>query len=682
MNLQYLETTTPGYSIQDLSSTNILTVPFGKVVPARITFLHPGESSEIDFDWLCRTFPLNAPLMDNIEIAFDAIWCPARVLGIAGGESVGFNFEKFFNPRNFQEDLALPNVTLKTLAEAFMAKFGRLDGTLYDYLGYPTFPETFRKLNDCINSSYFEVEDMDQSVPFTVKFGEFNQEIFIRPDVRNFIFAYGNLNLVDDEVFNLYSVPYVHMPDSSFSLTFPLSSTGIYAQYFEYSCFTSWVIRQYASFVGVDVKTASATQLQNVISSLASANPSDLDTVDYFSFICLALKTTPAQLYDSWRAWLFSEASINEYAGDEVDRPTWNFLNLFKRTLSTGATTGLKAFIGLQIEQAVSLMRFAMYRRIINDWYVNPLLVDGEEAYLNEFAELMEFESTDTPFSFMDLQKRLYGFNDAFVTATPAIDQPDVLLPDNPSIKDIRNLNRLQLMLERIAKTGKRYADQILTTFGIQPDNKTIDRSEVLFRRTTYLDMQSVTQLNQADFGRMLNTPIGSQFGQSTSFQSFQGNTFTADEHGYFVILVSLRPKASYMQFRDKALTLIRPDQFLIPDFAQIGDDRVEQTDIYLDYKANDNAQGVPFGYNQKYWMWMFKPSEIHGLMLNELDYYHMARRFDQTPVLNEDFTSVDVDQNDLNRIFTTYDSSPFLMWINFRHQVLRPLPTSSKYSL
>lgn len=681
MNLQYLETTTPGYSIQDLSSTNILTVPFGKVVPARITFLHPGESSEIDFDWLCRTFPLNAPLMDNIEIAFDAIWCPARVLGIAGGESVGFNFEKFFNPRNFQEDLALPNVTLKTLAEAYMAKFGRLDGTLYDYLGYPTFPETFRKLTECISGAYMLVDDLGEGELTTVKFGEFCADILYLSNSRYFIFGYGNVNLVDS-IFQLADSPFLPMPDTSFSLSFPLSDNDIVAQWFEYCCFTSWVVRQYASYLGVDVNQATRSRLQNVISSLAVATRTDFSVDEPFSLICRTLKTTPSQLYDLWRAWLFSDAPTNEYAGAEASRPTWNFLNLFKRNLSTGATTGLKAFIGLQIEQPVSLMRFAMYRRIINDWYVNPLLVDGEEAYMDEFAELMEFESTDTPFSYMDMQKRLYGFNDAFVTATPAIDQPDVLLPDNPSIKDIRNLNRLQLMLERIAKTGKRYADQILTTFGIQPDNKTIDRSEVLFRRTTYLDMQSVTQLNQADFGRMLNTPIGSQFGQSTSFQSFQGNTFTADEHGYFVILVSLRPKASYMQFRDKALTLIRPDQFLIPDFAQIGDDRVEQTDIYLDYKANDNAQGVPFGYNQKYWMWMFKPSEIHGLMLNELDYYHMARRFDQTPVLNEDFTSVDVDQNDLNRIFTTYDSSPFLMWINFRHQVLRPLPTSSKYSL
>lgn len=668
MNLQYLETTTPGYSIQDLSSTNILTVPFGKVVPARITFLHPGESSEIDFDWLCRTFPLNAPLMDNIEIAFDAIWCPARVLGIAGGESVGFNFEKFFNPRNFQEDLALPNVTLKTLAEAYMAKFGRLDGTLYDYLGYPTFPETFRKISESLERTYYTSSNDE-----VVKFAEWSDSPLSRDDV----FYFGNVNGVS-MVPEYYSLPVVGMPDSSFSLAFPLSNPYDHLL-FVYMSFTNWCVRQYASSLGVDWRNCSITELENVLNSLNLATPEGSDA---FTVICLSLNVSASQLYDSWRAWLFSDAPRFEFAGDEAQRPTWNFLNLFKRTLSTGATTGLKAFIGLQIEQTVSLMRFAMYRRIINDWYVNPLLVDGEEAYKDEFAELMEFESTDTPFSFMDMQKRLYGFNDAFVTATPAIDQPDVLLPDNPSIKDIRNLNRLQLMLERIAKTGKRYADQILTTFGIQPDNKTIDRSEVLFRRTTYLDMQSVTQLNQADFGRMLNTPIGSQFGQSTSFQSFQGNTFTADEHGYFVILVSLRPKASYMQFRDKALTLIRPDQFLIPDFAQIGDDRVEQTDIYLDYKANDNAQGVPFGYNQKYWMWMFKPSEIHGLMLNELDYYHMARRFDQTPVLNEDFTSVDVDQNDLNRIFTTYDSSPFLMWINFRHQVLRPLPTSSKYSL
>lgn len=668
MNLANLEVMTPGFSVQDLSHTNILSMPLGKVVPVLVEWFHPNESIEVDFDWLCRTFPMNAPLMDNMEISFDAFWVPARVLGISGAESVGFNFEEFYNPRNLQSNTQLPQVDAYNLVKKVLAKYGKLSGTLYDYLQFPTFPIFFEKLWESVSNLSFVILDEEENGS-TYRFSEFDPNwlatsAFVAQSVdwnytseasEIWLDAISTIGLIDDNLFsNNVSYPYI-----------------------PYCSFTAWVLRQFAIFIHPQVENpfAAGTLRNLVVAAKAYVTNADGSLVDDpLGVICNKMNVYPSQLVDMWRAWLLSDRPDKERNAGRIT--IGSFLDNFVVDISESTAGILAAIPGID-DTVWPATRLLLYQKIINDWYVNPLLVDGDDRYKSIASALIEDDALTT---LIDLSERLYGFDDAFVTCTAAADQPNVLLPNNPSVKDIRNANRLQIMLERIAKTGRRYMDQILTTFGIQPDNKRLDRSEVLFRRTQYLDMQSVTQTNQADFSKVLNTPIGSQFGQSVSFQSFSGNTITFDEHGYYVIMASIRPKASYFQGLLKEFTLLKADQFLVPDFAQIGDDQVMSKEIYYDF--GKSADSTVFGYNQRYYNWMWHPSEVHGLMQNEMDYYHLARKFDQSPVLNTKFTSVNVDQNDLNRIFTVYDDSPFLMWLNFREMALRPIPTSSMYSL
>lgn len=660
MNLQYLETTVPGFSIQDLSHTNILSIPMGKCVPVLMQFYHPGESQEHDFDWLCRTMPMNAPLMDNMEVTFDCLWVTARSLGIAGAESVGFNFEEFFNPKNLQSNTQLPQYELSSLIYIYLSNFGRLDCTLYDYLGYPTFPEAFKRIYIYLSSILITVDES------RIPFNEFMSDI----------------EGLDPSIFNLWHYSASHLSDLTVRTNFPTPlvnntyQNSDLADYYLYCTFTGYVFRKYAEYLSIELDGSNETMF-----AFLNAIKNFQDNGDLLGGICSQLKTTPYQLYDSWKAWLYSFQPSNErYSGrNRVD----SFLNqTFENEFGE---QGLECFVpSTVLSEAVSLVPFLVYWKIMTDWYISPLLFDGDEEYYGFAYFLIDNNDPDYYFSgdihSLSLCDRLYSMGDAFVTCTPSGDQPNVLLPNNPSVKDIRNMNRLQMFLERVSKTGKRYMDQILTTFGIQPNNGRLDRSEVLYRRSQFLDIQTVTQTNQADLNKVLSSPIGSQVGQSMTFQAFRGNTTTFDEHGFLVVIASIRPRASYFQGRNKFLTCLKATDFIVPDFAQIGDDEVKEYEIYCDYGAPEN--NPTFGYNQRYYNWMWHPSEVHGLMLNDLDYYHLGRRFQSAPNLNNNFVTVNVEQNDLNRIFTSYDNTPFLMWLNFNQKALRPLPTSTTYTL
>lgn len=707
MNLGDLVVHTPGFSVQDLSHTNILSAPFGKVFPVLIEPVHPNETIEVDFDWLCRTFPLNAPLMDNVEIAFDAFWVPYRVLGIAEGNSVGFNFENFFNPANLTDTTNLPRVLLDNLQNLILNSHGRLDSTLYDYLGYPTHPEAFRRYNEWMNSISVGFQDYDEDtdeMSFRLfRFPDFDLSLPINPnfDDENYM----GFDLLFCSIFGLgyfitgpaltnflhygasYSHPfYTDVLPSSVLVQFGISTdvadkntAGNQLTWILCSRFTAWVVREYMHICkGYPYKVNDGNIRRSVYEDFQALIKMD----DPFGHICSQLSATPSQLYDEWRAWLI-KSSYNKSLRDAINYGATDFNVLGNLYRYNAVTYGPLATVPNR-SVYVNILPFMLYDRIIQDWYVNPLLVDGENRYYTNWHDYFDPTSPDDLSSDDKLQMkdRLWSFNDPFVTATTVSGQPNVLLPANPSVKDIRNMNRLQLMLERISKSGKRYIDQILTTFGIQPSDARVDRSEVLFRRTAMLDFQTVTQTSQADFGKLQKTPLGMQVGQSTSFQTFPGNTITFDEHGFYVIMCSLRPNQSYFQGLNQHLKKTLASQFLVPDFAQIGDQYVTEDNIYLDFSSDGQMPGPYFGYNQRYWEYMYHGSEIHGLMQNELDYYHLGRRFSGAPVLNEQFTSVDSDDNELYRIFTSWDRTPFLMWINFKEKMLRPLPSSSTYTL
>lgn len=658
MQIQDYTFLTPGFSVKDLSHRNTCTIPMGKVVPVEIKEVNPGEVVELDFSWFCRTFPMGAPLLDTMEVTFDAFWLPKRVLSHSGGKSINFDFEEFHNPLNLQSGTELPAYPLRNIVYYYLKRYGRLSGTLYDYLGYPCMPKAMEEIWKRLLTAVVPTADPDDSHK-SIDFS-FSEPLFDTDPRWLLNYFYRNqivvLPYVDDDNVSIDSS--VDNPFFDLDQTFSLNANQILT-------FTMYVYMRWKGYRSIE-------GWHNMVAEFAQYQKGE-HSIPLFDKICVDLKTTSAQLFDEWKAFVLRKI-IGYKSGAALD--WWSVIEDILPSSDLGNNFG----------RPVSVVPFIMYRKIINDWYINPLLKDGDVEYLSEMSPLIAYVADEDFDAAMEdyhdiseMQSRLWEF-DRFVSCTPAADQPNVLLPANPSVKDIRNANRVQLMLERVMKSGKRYVDQILTTFGIKPSDARVDRSEVLFRRTALLDMQTVFQTNQAELSRSLNQPLGSFAGNSMSFQAFNGGTFQFDEHGFFVIMASIRPKSTYFQGLNKFLLKLTADQFLIPDFAQIGDDEVTSSEIYFDY--NQLSSTSVFGYQQRYYEYSDALNEIHGHMIDELRYFHLGRYFDSEQVLDETFTSVNVENDDLSRIWSTYDDQPFMLFLDFREKWLRPLPEHSMYTL
>lgn len=659
MQIQDYTFLTPGFSVKDLSHRNTCTIPMGKVVPVEIKEVNPGEVVELDFSWFCRTFPMGAPLLDTMEVTFDAFWLPKRVLSHSGGKSISFDFEEFHNPLNLQSGTELPAYPLREYVYYYLSHYGRLSGTLYDFLGYPCFPKAIQEIWRRLLMSKVRVTDPDDSEEY--EYYSFSEPLFdVDPRwMRNYFLR---------NTINVYNISSEEVNGSA------KIDSSVDADYFDLDQDFSLSANQilpFTAYVYLRWKGKASVERTQMVGDIALYYRGE-HAVPMFDYICNELQTSSVKLYDDWKAYVLKKIFSYYNAANSA------WFSIISDILPTSD-------LGNNFGRRVSVVPFIMYRKIINDWYVNPLLVDGDSCYLDEgemLATEMSFEdavvSSDGK-DLSDFQSRLWEF-DRFVSCTPAADQPNVLLPANPSVKDIRNANRVQLMLERVMKSGKRYVDQILTTFGIKPSDARVDRSEVLFRRTALLDMQTVFQTNQAELSRSLNQPLGSFAGNSMSFQAFNGGTFQFDEHGFFVIMASIRPKSTYFQGLNKFLLKLTADQFLIPDFAQIGDDEVMSSEIYYDY--NQLSSTSVFGYQQRYYEYSDALNEIHGHMIDELRYFHLGRYFDSEQVLDETFTTVNVENDDLSRIWSTYDEQPFMLFLDFREKWLRPLPEHSMYIL
>lgn len=335
-------------------------------------------------------------------------------------------------------------------------------------------------------------------------------------------------------------------------------------------------------------------------------------------------------------------------------------------------------YFGLQDTSSYvfNVLPFWVYHRIIADWYINTNFQDPE-TYLASHLVL------DSASDLSDLAQR-YWAQDYFTSCftTPQVGNA-VRIPANGTISDLRTANSIQKMLERALYTGKRYIEQVRSFFGAHSSDARFDRTEVLGRRVYRINMNDVTQTNQADFEGMLSTPVGQVSSNGISVAGDHLCHYKAEEHGMIMFLMSVRPKAAYFQGFRRIFLKRDLEEFLTPDLAQVGEQPIYKAELFFDPQFADTpTSGSVFGFNRRYAEYLYHPSEVHGEFRTTMDYWHAARRFDGPVVLNEDFLKV-TDSDNVERIFNV-PSEPgnVCSWLYFDVKVSRALPRYIDYDL
>lgn len=253
------------------------------------------------------------------------------------------------------------------------------------------------------------------------------------------------------------------------------------------------------------------------------------------------------------------------------------------------------------------------------------------------------------------------------------------------TINAIRLAFQTQKLLERDARGGSRYVEQLLSHFGTRSPDYRLQRPEYLGGSRIPITINPIAQT--ATYGAEPDPEeesalgnLGAEMHANSSKHSF---TYAAVEHGYIIGLACVRATPTYQQgTRRHWLRNTRLDYYF-PVFAMLGEQAVRTQEIYQ--TTNNNYINPTWGYQERWAEYRYTPNEITGPLRSTatqpLDWWHYAEEFGSEPALNEDFIT-DKTKEVLARSLATAPSAQWsvqiIMDIGHDSTVARLMPTYS----
>lgn len=242
------------------------------------------------------------------------------------------------------------------------------------------------------------------------------------------------------------------------------------------------------------------------------------------------------------------------------------------------------------------------------------------------------------------------------------------------TINDLRNSLSLQQWLEKNARGGARYIEQILGHFGVMGEDARLQRPEYLGGGQAPVIISEVLATTNAETPD--TQPLGQMGGHGYSVGRANSFSKRFTEHGHIIGIMSVLPKTAYQQGLPRAYSRFNKFDYAFPEFANIGEQEIKQRELYYS-PTGTNSQDTTFGYQERYAEYKYQPSTVHGAFKTNLAYWHMGRIFSAPPTLNEAFIQADP----TGRIFAV-DNLPNLeqLYVLLHNKVdaLRPLPYHS----
>jgi len=217
------------------------------------------------------------------------------------------------------------------------------------------------------------------------------------------------------------------------------------------------------------------------------------------------------------------------------------------------------------------------------------------------------------------------------------------------TINDLRKAYSLQKWLEKNARAGTRYVEQLLAHFFVRAQDSRLQRPEYICGSKSPVMVSEV--LNNT--GELGGLPQGNMAGHGIAVTSGNHGSYHAQEHGWIIGIMSVLPKPAYQQGIPR--NYIKNDflDYAWPEFANIGEQAVLNHEIFA--YPNSGDTGV-FGYVPRYSEMKYARNYVAGNFLDSLDYWHLGRIFATPPALNQDF--IEVNPSDTTRIFAVTDDT------------------------
>lgn len=249
-----------------------------------------------------------------------------------------------------------------------------------------------------------------------------------------------------------------------------------------------------------------------------------------------------------------------------------------------------------------------------------------------------------------------------------AYDPNGSLIVGATNINDLRRAEKLQQWLEKNARGGTRYIENILAHFGVRSSDKRLQRPEYITGTKSPVIISEVLNSTGTD-GEL---PQGNMAGHGVSIGAGYNGSYYVEEHGYILGILSVMPKTAYQQGIPKNYLKTDPLDFFWPTFANIGEQEVKVNEVY----AYSNSSQDTFGYVPRYAEYKYMPSRVAGDFRTTLNYWHLGRIFASVPTLSQEF--IECDAEDVDRIFAVSavsgDDNLYIQVLN-KVTAIRPMP-------
>jgi hypothetical protein len=213
----------------------------------------------------------------------------------------------------------------------------------------------------------------------------------------------------------------------------------------------------------------------------------------------------------------------------------------------------------------------------------------------------------------------------------------------------------IQRYQEARAQYGSRYTEY-LRYLGIRSSDARLQRPEYLGGGKQTVAFSEVLQT-----GTDATYPVGTMRGHGIAALRSNRYRYFAEEHGYILSLLSMRPRSIYTNGLPRTFSRRTKEDYYQKELELIGQQEIKKNELYQQMTAADLET---WGYQNRYQEYRHQYSSIAGEFRTTLDYWHMARILGSMPTLNGSFVTCDP----AKRVFAS--SSTNSAWIMASHSV------------
>lgn len=579
----------PAVSIFDRSQSKKLPVDIGPLYPLKWDLLSFGNSAKGNSAHSLRMNPMVVPTYTNMKLSEHTAIVPLR--------TIMSDYEAKFNYATNPEGASLPSLTFEeyqSILHAMLIAGISPIGSLFDYLGFPVFGDLFSSID-------FEGFKMSNSNGDTSSFASVPYNYFFDGSTRLSTNSFG-LNSYRDFSQNIYIVPFV-----VFLAYKTYQPTLTYNTYYQ-------------------TYMADTNLVDYMVLCMASGNNlSDAPSDD--QLIGASIFSTMQSAVEAYQNYIFSQC-------------------IYYYTMAS-----------VESDQPYTTLPLRAYFRFHYDWNTNGNFTDRDlllenfvynyDGFLKDYANAINNgQATDeiiSYFKFLVLPvNRLW--NDDFFTSllpTSAVDNA-VEIPANSTVLDLAKLTAWQKFVMKLSYSS-RYRDVVWNIFKIKPSDARLQQSYPIFRKYHNIGVGETIQTSSDSAAGVL----GSFAGRAYSSGKTKGYHIFCEEPCVLLDFVSITPEAVYA---DALHPLIHVDDILdfpIPDMDVLGNQPIMADMV----SGNPADSSVVLGYGRQYQEWLGNYNTVHGDYKTTLDYWVLTRRFEDTPVINDDFLRIHP-ADDLDKIF------------------------------